>query len=36
MDGENKRSHLNMIQQVITRMGSNSFSLKGIIFFINL
>ncbi len=29
MDGENKRSHLNMIQQVITRMGSNSFSLKG-------
>ena len=29
MDGENKRSHLNMIQQVITRMGSNSFLLKG-------
>ena len=29
MDGENKRSHLNMIQQIITRMGNNSFSLKG-------
>lgn len=29
MDGENKRSHLNMIQQVITRMGNNSFALKG-------
>lgn len=29
MDGENKRSHLNMLQQVITRMGNNSFSLKG-------
>lgn len=29
MNEENKRSHLNMIQQVITRMGNNSFSLKG-------
>lgn len=29
MDGENKRSHLNMIQQIITRMGNNSFALKG-------
>lgn len=29
MDGENKRSHLNIIQQIITRMGNNSFSLKG-------
>ena len=29
MNEENKRCHLNMIQQVITRMGTNSFSLKG-------
>ncbi len=29
MNGENKRCHLNMIQQVITRMGNNSFALKG-------
>lgn len=29
MNDENKRSHLNMIQQIITRMGNNSFSLKG-------
>jgi len=29
MNGENKRCHLNMIQQVITRMGNNSFELKG-------
>lgn len=29
MNQENKRTHLNMIQQVIARMGSNSFSLKG-------
>lgn len=28
-DGENKRAHLNMIQGVITRMGTNSFALKG-------
>lgn len=29
VDGENKRAHLNMIQGVITRMGTNSFALKG-------
>ena len=29
MNGENKRCHLSMIQQVITRMGNNSFALKG-------
>ena len=29
MKEENKRCHLNIIQQVITRMGTNSFSLKG-------
>ena len=29
MNGENKRCHLNMIQQVITRMGNKSFELKG-------
>ena len=29
MNCENKRCHLNMIQQVITRMGNNSFALKG-------
>lgn len=29
MSGENKRCHLNMIQQIMTRMGNNSFSLKG-------
>ena len=29
MSGENKRCHLNMIQQTITRMGNSSFSLKG-------
>ena len=29
MNGENKRCHLNMIQQVITRMRNNSFALKG-------
>jgi hypothetical protein len=29
MNEENKRCHLNMIQQVIARMGTNSFSLKG-------
>lgn len=29
MNDENKRSHLSMIQQIITRMGNNSFSLKG-------
>lgn len=28
MNDENKRSHLNNIQNVITRMGNNSFSLK--------
>lgn len=27
-DVQNKSEHLNMIQQIITRMGSNSFSLK--------
>ena len=29
MNEENKICHLSMIQQIITRMGSNSFSLKG-------
>lgn len=29
MNDENKRTHLGMIQQIITRMGNNSFSLKG-------
>ena len=29
MNGENKKCHLSMIQQVITRMGNNSFALKG-------
>lgn len=29
MDANNKVSHLNMIQQIIARMGNNSFSLKG-------
>lgn len=28
MNGENKRTHLNMIQNIVTRMGNNSFSLK--------
>ncbi|MCL2676711.1 MAG: hypothetical protein FWF42_00315 [Streptococcaceae bacterium] len=27
--GENKRAHLGMIQNIITRMGSNSFIIKG-------
>lgn len=29
MNNENKRSHLDMIQGVISRMGNNSFALKG-------
>lgn len=29
MDGEDKRLHLQMIEDVITRMGSNSFLIKG-------
>lgn len=28
-NGENKRKHLQLVQDVITRMGSNSFLLKG-------
>ena len=29
MNDENKRSHLTMIQGIISRMGNNSFALKG-------